>query len=344
MEVEALAPGKLVLLGEYAVLEGGVAVSSAVDRYARVKVLTGGPSALTIEGNRTWQRPALEEQTGAANDHDVWRLPDLVLEEGRRRGLGPVRIHGSTVDFFAPDESKLGLGSSAALVVGLWGAVAQSLDLEGRCRREELFRQSLEIHHRFQQGQGSGVDLATSVFGGTISYRMGDTPRSLQVDAGHLAAIWTGTPASTASFLQIVGEARSSRPAAYRGWIRKMADVSDRGLAALLSRDLSVFGECLDAYGELMGSFGDFCGMPVVSVDHAAIGKLVREAGGCYKPSGAGGGDVGLVWARKAEPLQRIVRRVREYGYLPVSLSFNAEGLRIFVRDRARGRQAVELC
>ena len=158
-----------------------------------------------------------------------------------------------------------------------------------------------------------------------------------------MAAIWTGAPASTASFLRIVRQARSSKPASYRSWIRKMADVSDRGLAALENRDLAGFGECLDAYGELMAGFGDFCGIPVVNEDHAAIGKLVREAGGCYKPSGAGGGDVGLVWAREAVRLQRIVRRVRESGYPPLPLAFNAEGLRIFVRDPARGRQAVDL-
>lgn len=322
-ELEALAPGKLVLLGEYAVLEGAVAVCTAVDRYARVRVTTGGPSAVTI-------------------DPDVRELPDLVLQEGRRRGLGPVRVHVSMVDFFTRDESKLGLGSSAALVAGLWGAVAQLLDVDG-CRRDELLQQSLEIHRRFQQGLGSGVDLATSVFGGTIAYRVGQAPRPLQVEIGHMAAIWTGAPASTASFLQIVGRARSSRPAAYRSWIAKMADASERGLAALEKRDLAAFGECLDLYAELMAGFGDSCGVPVVNADHAAIGRLVREAGGCYKPSGAGGGDVGLAWAPEAEGLRRIVRRVRESGYTPLPLAFNAEGLKIFVRDAARGRRTVEL-
>ena len=338
MEVDALAPGKLVLLGEYAVLEGGVAVCSAVDCYARITVSTGGPSALTIDGHR----PRSEEQRDGTDDPDVRRLPDLVLQEGRRRGLGPVRVHASIADFFARDGSKLGLGSSAALVAGLWGAVAQLVDLDGR-RRDELLRQSLEIHRRFQEGLGSGVDLATSVFGGTIAYRVGQAPRPLDVETGHTAAIWTGAPASTASFLQIVRQARSSKPASYRSWIGKMADASERGLAALENRDLAGFGECLDAYGQLMAGFGDFCGRPVVNADHAAIGRLVREAGGSYKPSGAGGGDVGLAWAPEAEGLQRIVRRVREAGYSPLPLALVAEGLRIFVRDPERGRQAVEL-
>ena len=78
----ALAPGKLFLVGEYAVLDGAPAVVAAVDRGVRCEAWPGG-EGLRIEtptGDDRFARPALEKPTEAL-------VQSLVVDEAAR-GLG----------------------------------------------------------------------------------------------------------------------------------------------------------------------------------------------------------------------------------------------------------------
>ena len=58
--IGARAPGKLVALGEYAVLDGAPAVVLALDRYAEVAIADSGvntiawPTARTMFGQNNW--------------------------------------------------------------------------------------------------------------------------------------------------------------------------------------------------------------------------------------------------------------------------------------------------
>ena len=192
------APGKLILVGEYAVLHGSKAVSMAVDRRA---VLRWDPAS-----------------NGAGED---------LVSVTRRfcaQGLSFDLPAGSCVvdsSCFQHEGVKMGLGSSAAVAVLAAASVffeagyLSSGDFSNEGARMALWRAAKQAHDDFQGAVGSGVDLATSVFGGILAFEPGtgrSTPWALPEQAS-LVFLWTGRPASTGSMLRSIAEVEKSSPA-----------------------------------------------------------------------------------------------------------------------------------
>ena len=162
----ARAPGKVVLSGAYAVLHGAPAIVTAVSRY--VTANTSRPAAFVTP-----------EVCAALGDHPAPWFDAGPLREGDR---------------------KLGLGSSAAIVVASLGALhgAREPGIEVGALRRAVFEPALRAHAA-AQGGGSGVDVATSVHGGTLSARRTEAGLSvapLAWPAGlHLEVWFAGVPA-----------------------------------------------------------------------------------------------------------------------------------------------------
>ena len=128
--------------------------------------------------------------------------------------------------------------------------------------------------------------------------------------------IWTGVPSSTAAQLAklAAGANRASRSALL--------------LAAPRMRDAWRSGDTGRILGEYVGYIGV---LRQFSVDHdlgifdAGHDELTDAAmvdGLVYKPAGAGGGDIGIVFGRDNAELDAFVRRHSDmiYGVLPCAL------------------------
>lgn len=121
-----VAPGKLVLLGEYAVLDGAPAIVAAVNRGVRCEVSAG--SGRFTPGDERFVRAALE---GAPKRRYTFLDDNPVLGLGGKPGFG---------------------GSAAATVAAL---IAADFPPE----------RAYAIHKRVQGG-GSGIDVFASIHGG----------------------------------------------------------------------------------------------------------------------------------------------------------------------------------
>ena len=224
MEVTARTPGKLVLLGDYAVLEGAPALAMAVNRHAKVRIAArpGGVAAVSAPDMQVSGVPLKIDEQGApqwlgtAEQAQALRLVDETLRGLQHEGLAPAPgrgfdLHLDTSGYFdqgAQGRAKLGLGSSAALTVALASAMTVFV---GRgpaiANRRVWLEHLLALHRQFQGGHGSGVDVATSLIGGVISYRLlegGTQPRAEPVGwpkGVHLRFVWSGRSASTSDFL-----------------------------------------------------------------------------------------------------------------------------------------------
>ena len=168
--VQASAPGKLVLAGEYAVLAGAPAVVAAIDRRVTCRIAArerGGWSFRShgFEARSSHSRHALPTAPG-----DPATLAHHAL---RRLGMDPGTLPAH-LDFEIDSRpcfqgaAKLGLGSSAAATV----AVAAALSALGGV--EYALPQLLAIHRDLQGGSGSGLDVAASFQGGVIRYQSGE--------------------------------------------------------------------------------------------------------------------------------------------------------------------------
>lgn len=315
--IQSRAPGKLVLIGEYAVLEGAPALAMAVDRFARVE-LTEGPDWIALGPSET--EPTMPLIEGV-----------LGLFDGARGG-GKI----DTRDFYHPEGGKLGLGSSAAASVALAGAVARR---QGDALMGETgWRLLTKAHTSLQEGRGSGIDLACSFLGGVVRFELSAKRPAmdrLAWPAGlELCAVFTGESASTKTFLQRWSSWKSGERVQSGRVMEQLAQESDAGVAAFARGDVAGFLGAVEAYGRRLGTLGDAIAMPIVSPVHAAVRQVASELGLVYKPSGAGGGDVGTALGTEGTDWDRFSSKIRAIrGCEPLNLKLANDGLLVESTD-----------
>jgi ERG8-type phosphomevalonate kinase len=195
--VTVRAPLKLVIAGEYAVLEAGVpGIAAAIDRYVtcsaepakEVSLATVGPGESRLEGGRPDAAGEVDLAPVAAARDDL-RFARIALKIGYRY-LGELGLDLTGVRLACDSRAgmleredappvKLGLGTSAAATVSILGALlaVHGLPLDRPTFVRNLFRLALLAHEEAQGELGSGIDIAAAVFGGLIEYTRPD-PRT----------------------------------------------------------------------------------------------------------------------------------------------------------------------
>ncbi|MGC4092331.1 MAG: hypothetical protein QM756_31495 [Polyangiaceae bacterium] len=284
------APGKLVLSGAYAVLEGARAIVLAVDRD-----VVADPA-----------RPA-----------------DFVTPEVRA-ALGERAAPWFDASALRADGRKLGLGSSAAILVASLGALelASQPALTQSELRQRVFLPALRAH-RSAQGGGSGVDVAASTFGGvlvvepkgeTLAVSVATLPASLC-----FSVLASSQPASTPDPIRRVHALRAADPRGYARLMQAQADASEAAAVALLAGDAPSLLAALGRQGEALAALGVAAGVPIVTPELAALQSRASAAGAVALPAGAGGGDVSWWVGPTVAP--------QHAGLEGLALSLGADGL-----------------
>jgi mevalonate kinase len=262
--------GKIILLGEHAVVYGYPALAAALDRgvtVAPVPTPKGGPLRLEM---RVWNL-----QVGADDEHPVARSLAAIADE-LGAGRPPVSLIGD-----AQIPPGAGLGSSAALAVAVARALLTYLK---RPQDPATLTRAAGASEALVHGRPSGVDVALAIAGGVGVFRRssGLAPLAklppLRVLVGP-----SGTPRSTAAMVARVAEATASRTDDAR--LHELGGLTDTGTAAALAGDLAALGAAMDRAHALLAGLG-------VSTDQLdGLCATARVAGACgAKLTGAGGG------------------------------------------------------
>jgi phosphomevalonate kinase len=273
--VSASAPGKLMISGEYAVLEGAVAIVASVDVRAHARWTDDASVSLPPEARETR------------------KLAELAL------GVvaGSLEIDASDL---RKSGRKLGLGSSAAASAAVAGALLAS---HGHDLRDASVQQrALELAlagHKAIAPEGSGADVAAAALGGFVRFRLenGKLAEAVRVSFPPSLAtrvVWTGKEARTSEFVRAVRafEGRDARGfALIRDELRERAS---RFAEAIARADVHEIIMATRGYGLGMGQLGRSAGVDIVTSELSQIALLAERHGGAAKPSGAGGGDVAI--------------------------------------------------
>lgn len=308
--MKARAPGKLVLSGAYAVLRGAPAVVTAISRYAEADA-SRPASFVTPEVAEALGE--LESPTGAPW-FDASRL--------RER------------------DAKLGLGSSAAILVASLGAIAPPTTDESRDDwRQRIYQRALRAHRR-AQGGGSGIDVAAAAFGGTLLAQLDPLSDADQATAPALRLspvslptdlqleIWAfGQPASTRDFLRSVFALETARPREFETLLGAQSTAAGQAARALEAGDTGTFLDGLRAQLHALGALGDAAGVPIV-VDAARALARHLPADGVLLPAGAGGGDISI-YAGTSPSTPAFRAAAAQLGMWIVDATCDAEGLHI---------------
>lgn len=307
MKLGASAPGKALLCGEYAVLEGAPAIVGAVERRAFFR-WADAPGGLSLEAEAALRAAA-----------------------GR---LGEVERAGKLdVTELQQDGTKLGLGSSAAAAVAAVGAV---FDWHGHdptqpTVRSQVFEVAMHGHESVAP-RGSGVDVAAATYGGYLWFERSEhgavcrpivAPESMLV-----RLVWTGHAARTSGLLDAVHRLRDRDPSEYERKMRELHEGANR-FASAFERGLTseVVAEAI-GYGRAMESLGKAAHAPIVESRLRQLMELAERSGGAAKPSGAGGGDVAVALFDDAAALTEFEAAARAADLVVVDAAWGAEGVR----------------
>lgn len=331
MSIRTSAPGKVVVSGEYAVLEGAPAIVMAVDRRARVSVspADGDWHRVSAPGLQARQVDFSIGSTGEVIRRDAGTMPnpavDLsligrVLSSIGGRPPAPLHFELDTRPFFHEAKKlKLGFGSSAALTVALTAALLHDGE-----RSREISDTALAAHRAWQGGHGSGVDVAAAVHGGILAYRAtpGAAVEALRWPEGlRYALLWSGQPASTRS--RIEAYRRSVRR---HGAATRLAQAAEELLHTWRQGDAGASLDALSRYVPVLGAFDVDRGLGIFDAGHRELGRI---AGGrvVYKPCGAGGGDIGIALALKEDDVDGFVEKAQALGFERLNVMPDARGV-----------------
>ncbi len=169
-----VAPGKLVIVGEYAVLDGAPAIVAAVDSGVKCEVFPADELHITVPDglDDTFVRAALSAVHAPAGHYTF-------------SDHNPTNTAG-----------KAGLGGSGASVVAacLAGSVLGGHNLD----RHALADIAMRVH-REVQGSGSGIDILASVYGGVMRVENGSVSQGPAIEP---VIVYSGTSAKTGPRVQ----------------------------------------------------------------------------------------------------------------------------------------------
>lgn len=305
MSEAARASGKVILLGEHAVVYGVPALAVGIDRGARAEraPLAAGPSELEIAG---WGIEARDEDVPLGDEPSVARAFRALAERTRARRrelglpeLGPVRVSAE-----ADLPPGGGLGCSAAVGVAIARALDPAADAEEIALRAGAWE---KVFH----GNPSGVDAAVSAAGGCVWFERGKGVERVTMGAPLLLCVGnTGTASSTKTMVESVAKLRDRRP--------EIAEKSFEGIRALVRNarlaleagDVTGLGRLMDLNQMLLA------GLFVSTEEIERMCGLARDAGALgAKLTGAGGGGSVVALVPTPEVAERVLFAWEKEGF-----------------------------
>jgi mevalonate kinase len=308
MSVEATAPGKAILFGEHSVVYRGPAIVLAIDKRAKVVAEKRGDKRIYFDSLDLGFAGYFEDGIYIPVRGEPWRGKRLeALYVAASKTMEHMGVE-SGLDLIVRSEIPIaaGLGSSAAICVATVAAVGDLL--EGDLSRQEICDLAYE-GEKVVHGTPSGVDNNISTFGGIIKYERGVEMERFELD-GSLPFVIGNTKRrrSTRRLVSRVRALREREPDLVEELIDSMADVSRKGLGALVERDLPRLGDLMNINHGLLSSLG-------VSIAKLDLMVHASRGAGAYgaKLTGAGGGGcmMALSEPSKIGDIRRAIRRCR---------------------------------
>ena len=333
--IRAQAPGKLVLFGEYAVIEGYESLVASVNRYARC----------SIDSHEYFELDA--GRFGRFDAAQLAHSPPIVRALLTSLSGTPLKVSLDTEDFYisnAQRAEKLGLGSSAAISVALAGALA--IHDNERLNPARLFSLAHNVHHGIQ-GVGSGVDIAAACFGSVFSFvsRQQDQPTSCNPGIHHLQAgsqwatlrylpsapspllcVYLGHGASTPKLVKQVHNFRAQRPQEYQQIMHDLGTVSMAAIDAWLTWDTQKLTQYITEDGAVLRALDSAANCQIIPPSMRALNETLRKLGAVGKTTGAGGGDMAWVLCHD-EHHQRVVAEKLSSQWEVFHLDISSQGI-----------------
>ena len=321
MKIEASASGKVFFSGEYMALEGGRAITLSTPQSAKVSI-----SEINESNNLFFS--SMSDQVYPFRIDENMRL--IWLEEDPKH-LGSIlkesikqfdkdfsgrSISIDTSEFFYKHR-KIGIGSSSAVSVAITKAFNQLFDY--KLASKSIINHAREIHNRSQDSNGSGFDIITSFIearslacrildNGAYDYEEICIPKAINI-----LVIVNDECVQTSEMIERYEVAKNKYNDYFSRHAPKMKHELEQLYQSILKKNNESIFQYLALYNESLVDMSNNFNLGVFD-NHIELIRLARDQDIFYKPSGSGGGDIGIVICEDKLKLDRFCNKLNTKG------------------------------
>ncbi len=300
------APGKVMLLGEHAVVYGQPCLVTAVNQRLQ----------LTIEQSDGEDKV----ETPEVGDTRFLDATIALFKEKFHLKTGLLKITTNCIF-----SGKYGFGSSSAVTSAMVAALSQlyNLNLSERQLFDLAYLVVLNV-----QGLGSGFDVAAGIFGGTLYYVKGGRvleklDNNILNDGAEIIVGYTGIKSHTVDLVRQVAEKKAREPEKFDRIMLAIGQLVNNAKIKLAEKDWERLGTLMDFNQEYLRNLG---------VSSEKLESLISAAkrGGALgaKLSGAGGGDCMIALAR-SDKREEVKQAISNAGGEALNMKLGAEGVKV---------------
>jgi len=278
--------GKVILLGEHAVVHGCPAIAVGIERGVTAEASTAERNVLRLS---PWGLAVQPDPSGS--------------EPLARAFAAALALYPESPALEVSAEVELpagaGLGCSAAIGVAVLDAIDEALSIKRS--RTELAEAAL-VWERIFHGNPSGIDNAMSAVGGVALYRKGEPLQPLRSNKPlHLVIGYSGESSSTKEMVASVARQLENDPKRVHKAFEAIEVLVRNAKLAIESGDHIALGQLLDLNHTILSSLM-LCTSKLDEMCQAA-----RAAGALgAKMTGAGGGGCMFALAPKQDQALRL--------------------------------------
>jgi mevalonate kinase len=321
-QVTVSAPGKLLLMGDHAVVYDRPCLVAAIDKRIYVTIKVSAEPGLLIDApdiNLVKYHKDFSKLTKGEVPKQAEYIEQVVHEFRKQYDVGI----GIEVSTSAPElDSRFGFGTSAATLAATVFALNELT--HSSLERKQLFDIAYKSVHALK-GVGSGFDVAASLFGSVLYFETGGKEiRSIELNQDlDLTIAYSGHKADTPTIVKRVAMERQTHVALTDRIFDDIKDTVTGSIQLLEQGNFEAFGSNMNKQQKFLEELG-------VSTKELDEICNLANASGAYgaKLSGAGGGDIALILSPEGSR-EHVISRLRGAGYVTMELQVDHEGARI---------------
>ncbi len=318
--ISVSAPGKLMLLGEHAVVYNRPCIVTAVGQRMHVAIEKLDDPVFQLDapdvGVENYEKPM--DQLGTGELPKGARFVEVATSRVYKDGGMPGGIKITTRSEFS---SEYGFGSSSASAVCTVKAISELYDLD--LPEKSIFKYCFETVQQVQGG-GSGFDIAASLYGGTLYFLTGGkTIEPLSIQSLPLVIGYTGVKVDTMEIVREVKDLAERDPDLVEGVYNQVSELVDAAKDEITSGNFEELGKLMNFNQSLLNDLG---------VSSPLLDEMIKGArdAGAYgaKLSGAGKGDC-MIALVPEEKRSEVALAIESAGGQVIDVPVNVLGVTI---------------